>query len=139
MAMSSARPAIPPAAAAVIVLVFDEGGREAVRSEMEDVVELVVADDTAFDAIDEKLAPMEAVDETAVDAETNELAPLEAAAVLHPSAPSKSAATFGFELRNPAVTFPTAHPPAQGSLLQQPINGGVVAAQVYHRLPMGHS
>lgn len=48
------------------------------------------------------------------------------------------AASFGFEERNPAVTSPTGHPDLHALDLQQPMNGGDVAAQVYHRLPLEH-
>ncbi len=48
------------------------------------------------------------------------------------------AASFGFEERNPAVTSPTGHPDVHGLDLQQPMNGGDVAPQVYHRLPVEH-
>ena len=53
----------------------------------------------------------------------------------------KSAATFGFDERNPAVTSPVGQPvvPVHGFVLQQPMKGGSVAEQVYHSLPVGHS
>ena len=51
----------------------------------------------------------------------------------------KAAAIFGFDDRNPAVISPNGQPSVHGFDLQHPINGGVVAAQVYHLLPVGHS
>lgn len=50
----------------------------------------------------------------------------------------KSAASSGFEDKKPAVRSPAGHPSLQGLLLQQPMNGGCVDAQVYQRLPVGH-
>lgn len=49
-----------------------------------------------------------------------------------------AAASFGFEERNPAVTSPTGHPDVHAGDLQQPINGGDVAAHVYHLLLVEH-
>lgn len=50
-----------------------------------------------------------------------------------------AAASCGFEERNPAVRSPTGQPFwLQGLDLQQPKNGGSVALQVYHLLPVGH-
>lgn len=51
---------------------------------------------------------------------------------------SQSAASSGFEDRKPAVRSPAGQPSLQGLLLQQPIKGGCVEAQVYQRLPVGH-
>ena len=51
----------------------------------------------------------------------------------------KAAAIFGFDDRKPAVRSPTGQPSVHGLDLQHPMNGGVVAAQVYHLLPIGHS
>ena len=53
----------------------------------------------------------------------------------------KSAATLGFDDRNPAVTSPVGQPvvPVHGFVLQQPIKGGTVKEHVYHSLPAGHS
>ena len=48
------------------------------------------------------------------------------------------AATAGLESRKPAVRSPSGQPVEQGLDLQQPMKGGSVAAQVYHRLPEGH-
>lgn len=50
-----------------------------------------------------------------------------------------AAAILGLEDRNPAVTSPSGQPSVQGLDLQHPMNGGDVAAQVYHLLPVGHS
>ena len=50
----------------------------------------------------------------------------------------KSAATLSFDDRKPAVTSPSEHPLVHGFVLQQPMKGGSVLAQVYHRLPVGH-
>jgi hypothetical protein len=47
-------------------------------------------------------------------------------------------ATSSLELNLAAVKFPAGHPLEQGSLAQQPINGGVASAQVYHLLPAPH-
>lgn len=48
------------------------------------------------------------------------------------------AAMAGFESRNPAVKSPVGQPLVHGLDLQQPMKGGSVKAQVYHRLPWGH-
>ena len=99
---------------------------------------VVAVDDETADAFETS-----ADDEGEVEVEDGEEAAVDGdlpGAALYPFAPAKSAATFGFELRKPAVTSPSGHPPPEhGLLLQQPINGGVVAAQVYHWLPAGHS
>ena len=47
-------------------------------------------------------------------------------------------ASPGFESRNAAVRSPAGHPSVQGDDLQQPIKAGLVRAQVYHWLPIGH-
>ena len=52
---------------------------------------------------------------------------------------SNAAAIAGFEDKKPAVRSPTGQPAVQGPVLQHPINGGEVYAQVYHSLPVGHS
>ena len=51
-----------------------------------------------------------------------------------------SAASDGFEDRNPAVRFPSGQPVdwAKGLDLQQPMNGGLVSVQVYQWLSVGH-
>lgn len=60
--------------------------------------------------------------------------------VLAPEVDKNGAATRGFESRKPAVKSATGQPlvVAQGLDLQQPMNGGSVKPQVYHRLPEGH-
>ena len=40
--------------------------------------------------------------------------------------------------KKPAVRLPAGHPSSHSDDLQQPKNGGFVAAQVYQRLPGGH-
>lgn len=63
------------------------------------------------------------------------------AVALVDSAPGKkAAASLGFEERKPAVKSPAGHARGpHGTVLQHPMNGGVLAAQVYQRLPLGHS
>ncbi len=58
------------------------------------------------------------------------------AVALNPFAPAKSTATLAFELKKPAVTLPTGHPFWMQRLLME---GGDVALQVYHLLPIGPS
>ena len=72
------------------------------------------------------------------DDEVNDAGVDEADDMAAASEGKKSAASSAFEDKKPAVRSPTGHPALQGSLLQQPINGGCVAAQVYQRLPVGH-
>lgn len=51
----------------------------------------------------------------------------------------ESAASFGFDVRKPAVKIPTGQPIAHALGLQQPMKGGSVAAHFDHWLPVGHS
>ena len=95
-------------------------------------VELVV--DVVVEMVLEEVETSDEEEETDVD----EAEELEDAAEDPPDG-LKAAAIFGFDDRKPAVRSPNGQPSVHGFDLQHPINGGVVAAQVYHLLPIGHS
>ena len=91
-------------------------------------------------------APTEAAEEDAMTVELDDVCDDEIADagvdeeedVAAASEGRKSAASSGLEDRKPAVRSPAGQPSPQGLLLQQPMNGGCVEAQVYQRLPVGH-
>lgn len=131
-AMTATPPTTPPAMAPGLILL------EAATTVDDDAAlvddDVASVDDDAA-SVDDDAASVD--DDGALDDGDMELI-VEVALV--PEGDKNGAATRGFESRKPAVKSPAGQPLglAHGLDLQQPMNGGSVNPQVYHRLPEGH-